>query len=368
MNTEHPLQFAGVLADAVFTASVILGSVAAVSAHSDSWVTTKAKITLLANGTVNASTVDVDAADGHVTLQGEVASATEKETIENLVRGVDGVREVESLLTVVPREIPKRTRGDAEIEAAVRDAFATDRNLSSSDIDVVSVDDGIVTLDGDAVTMTAHARALQTAFRVPGVLGLKASIDSPDVLSETEMIAHASAQKLPAPSLAMEAAKPASFGGTLRDWWITATTKMRLIGNTTTPALDIDVDTENGAVTLFGLVPSSAARAAAEAEATAVAGVTGVRNELQIVQADRQANVEASDDALRTVIASRMASRTDFDDAGIDVSVSNGIVRLTGTVDDGSDRLAAVDCARAVPGVRSAINDLRVPQVTGATE
>ena len=35
--------------------------------------------------------------------------------------------------------------------------------------------------------MSAHARALQTAFRVPGVAGVRSDIDAPDVLTDAEM-------------------------------------------------------------------------------------------------------------------------------------------------------------------------------------
>ena len=38
--------------------------------------------------------------------------------------------------------------------------------------------------------------------------------------------------------------------------WITSDTKMRLLADGRTPALDINVDTWNGVVTLFGSVPS----------------------------------------------------------------------------------------------------------------
>ena len=63
------------------------------------------------------------------------------------------------------------------------------------------------------------------------------------------------------------------------DLSITAATKMHLIADSSTPALDINVDTRNGVVTLFGIVPSKASKQAAEADARKVGGVTRVMNE-----------------------------------------------------------------------------------------
>src|SRR6266404_4145598 len=76
---------------------------------------------------------------------------------------------------------------------------------------------------------------------------------------------------------------------TASDMWITSATKMRLLADSQTPALDINVDTWGGVVTLFGIVPSQEAKAAAEADAHQVSGVKHVENELQVVPSARQA-------------------------------------------------------------------------------
>ena len=63
------------------------------------------------------------------------------------------------------------------------------------------------------------------------------------------------------------------MGETASDMWITSATKMRLLADSQTPALDINVDTLAGVVTLFGIVPLQEAKAAAEADAHKVSGV-----------------------------------------------------------------------------------------------
>ena len=61
-----------------------------------------------------------------------------------------------------------------------------------------------------------------------------------------------------------------------------------------TPALDINVETHAGVVTLFGIVPSQDAKSAAEADARKVSGVKRVVNELQVVVSAKQADGEGA--------------------------------------------------------------------------
>ena len=63
------------------------------------------------------------------------------------------------------------------------------------------------------------------------------------------------------------------MGEAASDMWITSATKMRLLADPRTPALDINVDTRAGIVTLFGIVPSQDAKAAAADDARKVSGV-----------------------------------------------------------------------------------------------
>jgi len=142
--------------------------------------------------------------------------------------------------------------------------------------------------------------------------------------------------------------------------WITSATKVRLMANYKTPANDINVDTQDGQVTLFGMVPTDAAKQAAEAEARKVSGVVAVRNELQVVAKKAEETVQAKDDDLKKAINDKIDSRADLKDDDVDVEVSNGVVRLTGEVDSQSDRLSALTTARSVAGVRSTIDELKI--------
>jgi osmotically-inducible protein OsmY len=132
---------------------------------------------------------------------------------------------------------------------------------------------------------------------------------------------------------------------------------MRLLADPRTPALDINVDTRAGVVTLFGIVPTQEAKAAAAADARKVSGVTRVVNELQVVASAKQAAVKVRDEELEGVVK-KAFDAPDFKD--ITVTVKNGVVRLTGTVPTGTRRLDAAVLARSISGVRAVEDDLRV--------
>ncbi len=68
------------------------------------------------------------------------------------------------------------------------------------------------------------------------------------------------------------------------DIWITAVTRLRLLGDGRTPAMDIGVETRDGVVTLSGTVTSADAKLAAGEEARKAHGVRTVMNQLEVVE------------------------------------------------------------------------------------
>jgi osmotically-inducible protein OsmY len=69
---------------------------------SDTWITTKAKLQLLRALDLSPFSVRVDTSDGVVSVAGVVASGGAKSAAETLLMEIDGVREVENYLQVVP--------------------------------------------------------------------------------------------------------------------------------------------------------------------------------------------------------------------------------------------------------------------------
>ncbi len=66
----------------------------------DSVITTKLKAALLADSEIKGTDVSVDTEQGEVTLTGTVQSAAQKDRIEKIAQGIDGVKNVQDKLTV----------------------------------------------------------------------------------------------------------------------------------------------------------------------------------------------------------------------------------------------------------------------------
>jgi osmotically-inducible protein OsmY len=171
-------------------------------------------------------------------------------------------------------------------------------------------------------------------------------IKGPDMASDLELWSHGAATVNP----------DTISGNAVSDNWITLKTKMRLMANDQTPAGEINVDTNDHVVTLFGVVPSDASRAAAETEARQVGGVREVKNELEVVGASRKAQVDRKDDQLQTTLNRAYKAHRRLKD--VDVEVKNGVVRLTGDVATELDVLDATVLARGTAGVRSVRSEL----------
>ena len=66
----------------------------------DSVITTKLKSALLADAEIKGTDVSVDTKQGQVTLTGTVKSEAQKDRIEKIAKGIDGVKDVQDKLTV----------------------------------------------------------------------------------------------------------------------------------------------------------------------------------------------------------------------------------------------------------------------------
>lgn len=338
------------------------GSTGAVAADAnDAWITTKAKIALLTTNDLTATGINVDTIDGKVTLHGTVPTEAEKTRAAGVAKGITGVASVNNLLQVVPaRDENQIEANDDQIKDRVDAALAGDQRLAGSDIDVASVNKGVVLLSGKADSMSDHLEALNVAGRVPGVRRVESEIKAEDRLTDAD--GTTAAVKAKAGEVQDKAgAVAADAGSTASDLWITSNAKMRLLADGDTPALDINVDTNGAVVTLFGIVPSEAAKKAAEANVRKVNGVKSVRNELQVVARAQRDAVDAKDEDIERGVERSLAQSRQLGKQDIDVAVKDGIVRLTGSVADESDRIAAGFAARSTPGVRAVlVDDLRV--------
>jgi hyperosmotically inducible protein len=324
------------------------------AATPDAWITTKTKLALLTTEGVSGTAIHVDTILGKVTLHGKVRTAEEKAKAESIAKKIDGVLEVRNLLQVVTPQREKTVQlSDDALKERVEKALQGDSSLKESSISVKSVNKGVVLLSGTAKTLSAHLRAVETVAWVPGVDRVASEIKSPDALADAE-IWHDPTPK--------QSSRESGIWETASDIWITSVTKMTLLTDSRTPALDINVETRAGIVTLFGTVHSQEAKDAAAADTRRVSGVKRVVNDLQVMTREKEVAVKVRDEDIESDVK-KAFEKADFKD--IRVEVKNGVVRLTGTVPTGARRLDAAVLARSIQGVRAVKDDLRLATAKG---
>lgn len=158
---------------------VIGGAGLAWSDSPDTWITTKAKITLLTTDGVSAMGVNVDTVNGKVTIHGKVNTADEKTKAEAAVRKLDGVKEVQNLLQVVPEEKRKVvSASDEVIKDSVQNALKASAVVEG--VKVASVNKGVVLLSGETKTLDAKLKAIEVALAQPGVTRVATEITTPE--------------------------------------------------------------------------------------------------------------------------------------------------------------------------------------------
>jgi hyperosmotically inducible protein len=325
-------------------AALAIGSPVLAEQPEDAWLTTKAKTELLTDDFVDGIGIHVDTFDAHVTLYGQVHTAAERAQAERRVRAIEGVADVRNLLVVVPKGAEKATEiADATIESAIRASLKGDAGLAGSDIRVKSVTKGVVVLSGDAKTLTAHRRAIARARRVEGVRRVASEIQSPNELADSEI---------------WHEGKSKDSESEFSDAWITTKAKLSLMADPGISPMAVNVDTEDGVVTMFGTVPTEADKTRAAHEVSKLDGVKHVANDLQVVPDVAAAGVAESDERVTEAVRKRLAERASLADANLTVATENGVVRLTGNVASQRDRLTALTVARSTLGVRSIVDDL----------
>jgi hyperosmotically inducible protein len=205
---------------------------------SDAWLVTKVKAQFWDEDALDDSDINVDAVDGVITLRGTVASQAGRARALAIARGTEGVKRVEDRLSIgmAARDDDDKA-GTSGVAAEVRDE-AKDAKRETRET---------------TRKVKKEAREIATDSKEASK---EAARDSKDAV--------------------------ATAGEAVTDGWITAKVKSTFIGEDALENSDIDVDTNDGVVTLAGTVRSQAGRARAEAIAKKIEGVRQVRNEIEI--------------------------------------------------------------------------------------
>ncbi len=353
--------------------------------------------------TIKTEAIIVGCTDGTVTLAGTVSSWSEKDEAGLLATEVRGVKGVQNDLIVKWTVLRPDSAIQQDIMAALRrDAYLTDLPIQ------VSVTNGYVTLTGMVGSEYERERASDNVRRVANVTGVSNNLNvewleregtraqkpmpGDEELRQTVMAELTQDSRVEARHLAVTAVLgDVTLTGTVDTFtqrqiaeadardvvgvaWVT---NDLLVGPARRSDSDIRADilgsivmdnalwnqgitvrVHNGIVTLSGTVNREYDRLQATMVAGRIRGVKDVVNNLT-VNWDRG----YGDGALMSKIVDRMNS--DFVLASvkdkIKVTVDQGRVALTGTVDNWGERREADRVASETPGVRSIDNRLEVP-------
>jgi osmotically-inducible protein OsmY len=167
-------------------------------------------------------------------------------------------------------------------------------------------------------------------------------------------------------------------GRSVTDSAIAAKVKGKMAVDAETSALRINVDTAGGVVTLTGEVPTQVEKTEAEQVAKATEGVTRVINNIVVnPSAAGKPNVEekaeeavkgvqesgknmgimASDLTILSKIKARYISEGII---GANIDVKDGLVTLSGEVEDPQNKIRAESIAKSTGGVKSVDNQIIV--------
>lgn len=83
-------------------ALALLTGVRANAGVNDAWLTTKAKMALLAADGLTSRGINVETVNGAITLHGKVPTQVERDKAAAVVKEVEGVKSVNNVLQVVP--------------------------------------------------------------------------------------------------------------------------------------------------------------------------------------------------------------------------------------------------------------------------
>lgn len=227
---------------------------------------------------------------------------------------------------------------EARQEAQIWTTFALSPYLRASDLQV-RVDDGKATITGTVEEDVNKDLARQIALGVSGI---------DDVDNQIAV----SADFKPAERDSGER----SFGEVMDDVSIATAVKSKLIWSRYTDALDIEVESIDGDVTLKGSTDSDVSKELAGKLATNTHGVDSVDNQLRVTSPSRtgaqDAGQQISDSWITAKVVSSLLYSSNVHGRDISVSTTEGIVSLSGTLGGGAERALAIELARSIRGVK----------------
>ncbi|MEF2229704.1 MAG: BON domain-containing protein [Pseudodesulfovibrio sp.] len=229
----------------------------------DDRIEASAKQTYVFKTYLKDDNIKVASEGGNVTLTGTVAEESHLSLAKDTVEGLPGVKKVDNKLTAVEKS--PSAGSDAWIITKVKFALLFHKNVNAMATSVTA-ENGVVTLRGEASSIAQKDLTGEYAADVDGVKSVKNLMTAP-----------ASAQDESTTATKMEA-----IGEAVDDASITAMVKGTLLYHRSTSALNTNVVTKDGVVTLKGTAKNSAEKDLAEKLTNDVHGVKEVINNITI--------------------------------------------------------------------------------------
>lgn len=218
-------------------------------------------------------------------------------------------------------------RTDEDIKGDVVDQLAANDLVNASGIKV-DVEMGEVTLTGSVPSYSTRQEAAAETWSVEGVI----SVDN-----QLEVLYQ---------------------GATLGDDFIQRHIKNLLRMSAGVEIEQLEVDVDEGMVTLDGRAQSHWEKIRAENIASDVDGVVGVNNAITVVPTE-----DVVDRAVAEDIRAALRRKTAVNEDNVDVRVQDGVVTLSGTVSTWNARNAAYEAASNTLGVIEVVDNLVVETV-----
>ncbi len=285
---------------------------------------------------VNANGIDLSVASGVVTLDGNVNNILAKETAVRIAKMTKGVRSVVDQLNVTGTSRP-----DTELRQDVLNALAQDPATDSWEI-TVNASSGTVTLDGTVDSYAERELAEKVAKSTRGVQGLTNSIT-------------------------------VEYTSDRNDYEIKKDIEQRLEWDARLDDELVKVEVKDGEITLSGSVGSDYEKTLARGDAW-VAGVKSVKDDDLLVtwwsrdeMQKKTAWKNLKDDGIRQAVVDAFVYDPRVMAFHPNVKVENGVVTLTGVVDNLKAKRASAQDAKNTVGVWRVKNYLKVRPVATRT-
>ena len=150
-------------------------------------------------------------------------------------------------------------------------------------------------------------------------------------------------------------------GNFMDDSSITAKVKAALVDHDSIKSTDISVKTEKKVVTLSGFVTSQQQAEEAVKVAKGVEGVASVSDKLHVRDSKSQSmKGYAGDTATTSEVKAKLLADGVVPSRHIKVETTDGVVQLSGNVESAAQSERAESIAKAVDGVKSVKNDIKV--------